>query len=170
MIESQFRSPDDYHACVSCISKSSVGKLGIVVSTWRRNYQPNMSDTTGATPPAVSSHSSGIYLPRGGGRGNPDAARGSGNNHRSINRHPKFEGACADLKGSIFDCSGYEQADGCGFTTLMSHVGRPCTHGRATSKAMKSFVSPTVTMPIAPDHYVWDRQVQPIRQVPTSQS
>ena len=47
----------------------------------------------------------------------------------------------------------------------MSHVGRPCTHGRATSKAMKSFVSPTVTMPIAPDHYVWDRQVQPIRQV-----
>ena len=118
-----------------------------------------MSDTTGATPPAASPNS-GRSLPRGGGRGNPNTGRGGGNNNRSINRYSKFEGDCTDLKGSILDCSGYVQADVFAKTKiqLTSHVGRTYyTHGGVISKAMKSFVSPTVTMPIAPEDYGTDK-------------
>jgi hypothetical protein len=70
-------------------------------------------------------------------------------------RQPKFEGACAELKGSVFDCSGYDQADVFVKTKeqLEIYVGANYSHGGAMANAIDTLVAPTITEPTPPVGY-----------------
>ena len=70
-------------------------------------------------------------------------------------RQPKFEGACDDLKGHIFDCSGYEQSDVFVKTLeqITIYVGRTYSNGGVLSNAIEAMSQPTVKMPDPPTNY-----------------
>jgi hypothetical protein len=101
----------------------------------------------------------------GGNNRGTNAGRGSGNNRRGYYsktptpRQAKFEGACAELKGSTFDCTGYDQADVYVKTKeqLEIYVGANYSHGGTMANAIDKLRAPTVSEPSPPDNYGTDK-------------
>jgi hypothetical protein len=126
-----------------------------------RNKRPiKMSESVGggATPGAPGGRT-------GGGNRGANAGRGGGNNRRgyypraTTPKQAKFEGACAELKGSTFDCTGYDQADVYVKTKeqLEIYVGANYSHGGTMANAIDKLAAPTVSEPPPPANYGTDQ-------------
>ena len=99
-----------------------------------------------------------------GAPGGRSGGRGSGNNRRyypraTAPRQAKFEGACAELKGGTFDCTGYDQADVYVKTKeqLEIYVGANYSHGGTMANAIDKLAAPKVSEPPPPADYGTDR-------------
>ena len=71
-------------------------------------------------------------------------------NENAINKTIKFEGKCADVKGSTFDCSTARQADQhvTAKREIEEHIGRTHDHGtdtKMTLENLKLHATPTIT-------------------------
>jgi hypothetical protein len=118
------------------------------------------SGSTGGTTPGVPGGRSGGNSNRGS-----NAGRGNGNTRRgyypraAAPKQVKFEGACAELKGSIFDCTGYDQADVYVKTKeqLEIYVGANYSHGGTMANAIDKLKAPTVSEPLPPANYGTDQ-------------
>ena len=120
--------------------------------------------------PAIPFGASGT----GGGSGSKPqyhGGRGGGKRTYFKPKQPKFEGACEDLKGHVFDCSGYGQADQYVKTQeqIANYAGR--TYGGEIGKAVEYLLAPAVDMPTAPtgygtdnvdptEKYMWETEVR----------
>ena len=91
---------------------------------------------------------------RRGYRGSDDGGR-RGYRSSAPPRQFKFEGSCEELKGHIFDCSGYDQSDVFVKTQeqIAIYVGRTYTNGGAVMKAVETLEITKVRMPPAPEGY-----------------
>jgi hypothetical protein len=119
---------------------------------------PAESDGSGggatSTPPMSS---------QGQGRKHGSEGSGSGNSRRGATkrtfkkswqgyRQAKFEGQCEDLKGHIYDCSDYRQADIFVRTTeeIITYVGRTYKYGDDVKRALTEMKIPTISYPEDP--------------------
>ena len=98
---------------------------------------------------------------KGGRRGYRGSDEGGRRGYRSSAplRQFKFEVRCDELKGQIFDCSGYDQSDVFIETQeqIAIYVGRTYTNGGAVMKAVETLEIPRVQMPPAPEGYGTDQ-------------
>ena len=140
-----------------------------------------MSEGNSPRPAAVTSSSastdtSSRRSSKKGGRrryrGNDDGGR-RGYRSSAPLRQFKFEVRCDELKGQIFDCSGYDQSDVFIETQeqIAIYVGRTYTNGGAVTKAVETLEIPKVQMQPAPegygtdqvdasDRYVWELEMK----------
>ena len=109
----------------------------------------------------------------GGPSGSGPSPAGGGMNKKyypNATTNRNFQGACEELKGEIFDCSGYGQADQYVRTKnhLANYVGR--TLGGAIRIAVEKLVTPVITGPPPPtgydtgnadpaDKYIWETEI-----------
>lgn len=97
--------------------------------------------------------------------------KGQGNTGQRTNKNLKE--AVEELKGYIFDCSGYNQSDQFIKTQeqLSIYVGSTYKHGGKMAKAVEDLVTPTVFTPQPPtgygtaqvnpaDKFVWEQEVK----------
>jgi hypothetical protein len=87
----------------------------------------------------------------------------------SVTKQPKFEGKCDDLKGYVYDCSSYKQADNYNRTTkeIAEFVGRTYKYGSDARLAITNLAAPVFTEPAdlaatgvsAARKRLWERQV-----------
>ena len=98
---------------------------------------------------------------KGGRRGYRGSDDGGRRGYRSSAplRQFKFEGRCEELKGHIFDFSGYDQSYVFIKTQeqIAIYVGRTYTNGGAVMKAVETLDIPKVRMPPAPEGYGTDQ-------------
>ena len=82
---------------------------------------------------------------RRGYRGSDDGGR-RGYKSSAPPLQVEFEGRCEELKGQIFDCSGYDQSDVFIKTQeqITIYVGRTYTNGGAVMKAVETLEIPKV--------------------------
>ena len=109
----------------------------------------------------------------GGPSGSGPSPAGGGMNKKyypNATTNRNFQGACEELKGEIFDCSGYGQADQYVRTKnhLANYVGR--TLGGDIRIAVEKLVTPVITGPPPPtgydtgnadpaDKYIWETEI-----------
>jgi hypothetical protein len=79
-----------------------------------------------------------------------------GNHRRAfkkpVTRQPRFQGKCDDLKGYIYDCSDWRQADVYTKTTkeIGEYIGRTYCHGSDVRRAVQTLVMPVMIVPADP--------------------
>lgn len=98
----------------------------------------------------------------GNGKGNTKGPRPSYPPRRMNNSsRSKFQGNCDALKGHIFDCSGYGQADQFTKTLEMitNYVGREFSEGNTMSKAVGEMTPPVVAGNSSSPTRLWNRPV-----------
>ena len=142
-----------------------------------------MSKGKAPRPAAVTSSSASTVTPsrRSSNKGGRCGYRGSNDRGRrgyrssAPPRQVKFEGSCEELKGHIFDCSGYNKSDVFIKTQeqITIYVGRTYPNGGAVIKAVETLDIPKVQMPPAPegygtdqvdasDRYVWELEMKEV--------
>ena len=119
-----------------------------------RHAAVTSSSASTNTPSRKSSNKGG----RRGYRGSDDGGR-RGYRSSAPMRQVKFEGSCKELKGHIFDCSGYDQPDVFIKTQeqIAIYMGRTYTNGGAVMKAVETLEIPKVRMPPDPEGYRTDQ-------------
>ena len=142
-----------------------------------------MSEVNAPRPAAVtpSSASTDTQSRRSSNKGGRRGYRGSDDGGRrgyrssAPPRQVKFEDSCKELKGHIFDCSGYDQSDVFIKTQeqIAIYVVRTYTNGGAMMKSVETLEIPKVRMPPAPegygtdqvdasDRYVWELKMKEV--------
>ena len=108
------------------------------------NLQPARASSVG------ESNDSGKKKP-----GSRSSRRAYNSGRGNAPRQPKFEGACDELKGHIFDYSGYEQTYVFVKTLeqITIYVGRTYSNGGVLAKAIETLTQPVVTIPDPPANY-----------------
>ena len=101
--------------------------------------------------------------PSGGGNSSSAGGAGGGSGtpsnknkwRRAVPATKKFEGSCDELKGAIYDCSGYNQSDLFTKTSekLSIYVGRTYKDGGTMSRAVETLVDPVIIEPPPPANY-----------------
>jgi len=89
---------------------------------------------------------------RGRSSGRTSSARGNGPRKHQGTPSSQFQGNCAELKGCVFDCSDYKQADTY-VTTLKrisEHIGATYKHGGDIRSSIINELKAIITIPTAP--------------------